>query len=160
MWKLLLLKKTLKKCKIYRYAQATKSFSPLWFMMRIVSLLLMLVMLWSTVNEIKTLLYICTLPRHVIQLQKRKWQMLSGSPGIPISLYSSCGLGSFIKSFNTSHSQPRSPFLPQWGQPPIGSQVFRLLTRTNWALLAQKAPVSIISSVQLGCIEHGSKEER
>lgn len=125
MWKLLLLKKTLKKCKIYRYAQATKSFSPLWFMMRIVSLLLMLVMLWSTVNQIKTLLYICTLPRHDIQLQKRKWQTLSGSAGILISLYGSCGLGSFIKSFNTSHSQPRSPFLPQWGQPLIGSQVSR-----------------------------------
>lgn len=125
MWKLLLLKKTLKKCKIYRYAQATKSFSTLWFMMRIVSLLLMLVMLWSTVNQIKTLLYICTLPQHVIQLQKRKWQTLSGSAGILISLYGSCGLGSFIKSFNTSHSQPRSPFLPQWGQPLIGSQVSR-----------------------------------
>ena len=117
-------KKTFKKCKTYRYAQATKSFSPLWFAMRTVSLL-MLVTLWSTINQIKTLPYVCTLPRHAIQLQNRKWQMLSGSPGIPISLYGSCGLESFIKAFNISHSQPRSPFLPQWGQPSIGSKVSR-----------------------------------
>lgn len=35
------------------------------------------------------------------------WQMLQKVPGISISLYHSCGLGSFIKSFNTSHSQPQ-----------------------------------------------------
>lgn len=34
-------KKTFKKCKTYRYAQATKSFSPLWFAMRTVSLLML-----------------------------------------------------------------------------------------------------------------------
>ena len=154
------IKKTFKKWKTYRYAQATKSFSPLWFTMRTVSLLLMLVMLWSTINQIKTLLYVCTLPQRVIQLQNMKRQMLWG-PLKSQSVYTVLvALGPLLShSIPVIHNLGVHSCLNE-GKHPSSPKFLELLTRTDWAILAQKASVSIISSVQLGCIEHGSKEQR